>query len=109
MVGSTTATVTKVLRDDVDEMIPASVSIMPEGIAKQLGEERMRDLLTFLLTPPPSMPDYGPLEPPTPRTRGGGRSCFGRRSAGTEPRPLQVVLVAGRKIMALASMTIPPG
>ncbi|MEX0611608.1 MAG: hypothetical protein WD738_23345 [Pirellulales bacterium] len=38
----------------IADMHPSTVSTMPEGLAAQLGPARMRDLMTFLLTPPPS-------------------------------------------------------
>jgi putative heme-binding domain-containing protein len=59
-IGATGGAVTKVRRDDIEDMQVSSVSIMPEELEKQLGRERFRDLLTFLLTVPPHMPDYGP-------------------------------------------------
>ncbi|HBI44171.1 MAG TPA: heme-binding protein [Planctomycetales bacterium] len=39
-----------VKRADVETLKPSAVSTMPEGIDKTLGPDRMRDLLTFLLT-----------------------------------------------------------
>ena len=67
-IGDAKGNAIEVNRADVEEMQPASVSTMPDGLPAQLGPERMRDLLTFLLTPPPAMPrDYvGPR--PKPRT-----------------------------------------
>jgi hypothetical protein len=40
-------------RSDVKEMRPGKVSVMPEGYREQLGEKKLRDLLTFLTTQPP--------------------------------------------------------
>src|SRR5262249_47736211 len=64
-VGDAQGKVTTIRRAQVDTMQTSSVSIMPEGLPKQLGPEKMKDLLTFLLTEPPRMPDYGkgPLPP----------------------------------------------
>jgi putative heme-binding domain-containing protein len=42
-----------VRRDQVNEMLSSPVSIMPEGLPQLLGTERMRDLMTFLLTEEP--------------------------------------------------------
>jgi putative heme-binding domain-containing protein len=53
LVGDLEARVTTVRRSDVDEMTPTASSIMPEGLPQALGPDRMRDLLMFLLTPPP--------------------------------------------------------
>jgi putative heme-binding domain-containing protein len=52
-VGDSKGVVTEVSRDAVEEMKPSAGSTMPEGIPKLLGPARMRDLMTFLLTPPP--------------------------------------------------------
>jgi putative heme-binding domain-containing protein len=43
---------TTVRRDDVKEARASNVSLMPEGF-KALGDEKLRDLLTYLTTPPP--------------------------------------------------------
>lgn len=67
-VGNLQGMVTEVPKSDVDEMRPTSISTMPEGIPKLLGPDRLRDLLTFLLTRSPGMPDYVG-EPPLPPTR----------------------------------------
>src|SRR5690606_21024313 len=37
-----------VLRDDIDELIATSQSLMPEGFEKQISETELRDLLEFL-------------------------------------------------------------
>jgi type 1 glutamine amidotransferase len=71
---------------------------MPEGLPKVLGPERMRDLMTFLLTDPPRMPDYGPGKPPEPRTRAEVAAVLaGAPSPSEQARPITIVLVAGRK------------
>ncbi len=41
-------------RSDIEQLRPAATSIMPVGLAGALGEARMRDLLVFLLSPPPA-------------------------------------------------------
>ena len=43
---------------DVEALHPSALSIMPEGLEKAVGPERMRDLLTFLLTEPLSRPRW---------------------------------------------------
>jgi putative heme-binding domain-containing protein len=81
---------------DVEEMRPSKLSIMPEGIAKELAPEAMRDLLTFLLTPPPRMPRD--LEgAPEPRTLAEVEKVLDGAEEIKSPRPLRIVLVAGRK------------
>src|SRR5262249_45924418 len=49
-------------RNQIETLTPSKVSTMPEGIVKTLGREKMRDLLTFLLTEP--------LKPATPEREG---------------------------------------
>ena len=85
--------------DDVESMEHSPQSIMPEGIPKALGEERLRDLLTFLLVAPPSMPVYGELPPPPPRRMAEVEAVL-EGSATSDGKPansLHVVLVAGAK------------
>ncbi|MBW3599678.1 MAG: ThuA domain-containing protein, partial [Planctomycetes bacterium] len=84
-------------RADVEEMVPSPISIMPQDIDKQLGADAMRDLLTFLLTPPPRMPSDLAGAPP-PRTRAEVDGVLsGAEALSLPPRPLHIVLVAGRK------------
>jgi putative heme-binding domain-containing protein len=85
-------------RKAVERITASAVSTMPEDIQKQLGPERMKDLMTFLLTDPVRMPDYGAGRPPEARTRQEVAAVLA--GAPTQPakaRPLNVVLVAGRK------------
>lgn len=113
LIGDKDGKVHVITRGDVDELVHSQVSIMPEGMPKKLGPDRMKDLLTYLLTPPPSMPLESPLPPPKPRTRSevaailaGAESQDSRNNesggqAGndprTAPRPLTILLVAGAK------------
>ncbi|MGH7127694.1 MAG: ThuA domain-containing protein, partial [Planctomycetaceae bacterium] len=97
-VGDEKGRVTTVPKTDVEEMRVSPISTMPKDVPKLLGEERMRDLLTFLLTPPPHMPDYGPNDPPPPRTRAEVEAVL---AGAAEPpstwKPLHIALVAGAK------------
>ena len=69
LIGDKDGKVHTITRDDIDEMLHSPLSIMPEGMPQKLGPERMRDLLTFLLTEPPHMPSDAKLPAPKPRTR----------------------------------------
>jgi putative heme-binding domain-containing protein len=97
-VGDSQGKVFTVRRDQVETMATSPLSVMPEGVPKQLGPEKMKDLLTFLLTEPPRMPDYGKETPPPPR---GMREVKAILAGAPEPpaptRPIHVVLVAGKK------------
>jgi putative heme-binding domain-containing protein len=97
-VGDKNGVVVEVAKAAVESMTPAAISTMPDGLPKLLGPERMRDLMTFLLTAPPRMPDYGPGKPPEPRARREVAAVLaGAPNPPLPTRPITVVLVAGRK------------
>jgi putative heme-binding domain-containing protein len=98
LVGDDKGTVTEVRRADVEDMRPSKLSGMPEKLLDKLTPAQVRDLLTFLLTDPPRLTDYGRQKPPEPRSRKEVEAVLAGAPAppGT-PRPLAVVLVAGRK------------
>jgi len=97
-VGDAKGIVTDVSMEEVEQIAPTATSIMPEGLPKLLGPERLRDLLTFLLTAGPSMPEYGPAQPPEPRSRAEVRDALAGAPRPAEPtRKIIVVLVAGPK------------
>jgi putative heme-binding domain-containing protein len=89
--------VTIIADGTIEATSPSTKSIMPEGLPKLLGEDQMRDLLTFLLTPLPSMPLDGTV-PPFIRTRAEVEKVL----AGSAPpaaslKQLRLVLVSGPK------------
>lgn len=87
-------------KSDIDVMKPLGVSIMPDDLLKKLGPDRSRDLLTFLLTQPPSMPrDYAGTEKrPKPRTIAEVNAVLaGSANPPEKTRRIRVVLVAGPK------------
>ncbi|MBO0700496.1 MAG: ThuA domain-containing protein, partial [Zavarzinella sp.] len=68
-----------------------------EGLPKELGPERMRDLMTFLLTEP-SMPRDLAGPRPKPRTAAEVRAALaGSPEPPEKTRPIRIVLVAGPK------------
>jgi putative heme-binding domain-containing protein len=90
--------VTTIGRSDVEEMKASKVSIMPQELPKQLGAAKLRDLLTFLLTDPPRMPNYGRGTPPEPRTRKEVEAVLaGSAAKAGATRAVNILLVAGRK------------
>jgi putative heme-binding domain-containing protein len=98
LVSDTNAEVTSIRRDQVEEMNPSPVSIMPADIDKRLGRQRMKDLLTFLLSQAPSMPDYGPETPPPARSLKEVQQILaGAPQPPPKTRPLHLVLVSGKK------------
>jgi hypothetical protein len=97
-VGDEKGVTTKLKRADIDEMKPSPVSTMPEKLPEQLGPERTRDLLTFLLTPPPAMPRDYPGRRPPPRTVAEVEAILaGAPNPPEKIRPLHILLVAGAK------------
>lgn len=105
LIGDKEAKVHVVAVDDIDELKSSSVSIMPEGIPKKLGPDKLKDLLTFLLLEPPTMPLESPLAAPKPRTHAEvakilanpDRDRTGANGTGSAGRNLNILLVAGPK------------
>jgi putative heme-binding domain-containing protein len=98
LVGDTKGVVTEVRRADVEKMAPSPVSTMPEGLPKLLGPERLRDLMTFLLTTAPAMPRDHPGPRPKPRTAAEVNAVLaGAPNPPATTRPIRVLLVAGPK------------
>ena len=82
----------------IEELKASPISTMPEGLPKQLGHERIRDLLTFLLTPAPQMPRDYPGPRPKLRTLAEVNAALaGAPNPLERTRPIRVVLVAGPK------------
>ena len=98
---------TIVARDEVEELAHSPQSIMPEGLPKALGEERLRDLMTYLLVAPPRMPVYGELPPPPPRRMADVEAVLANSEEVGEPRPLHAVLVSGAKDHGLGEHDYP--
>jgi putative heme-binding domain-containing protein len=99
LVGDAAGKVVTVDRSDVEAMTPSRASIMPEGLPKAIGDQKLKDLMTFLVTEPPHMPaDYPGGPPPAPRRRAEVRAVLaGSPDPPAATRPIRVVLVAGRK------------
>ncbi|HEV3383775.1 MAG TPA: ThuA domain-containing protein, partial [Gemmata sp.] len=85
-------------KNDVESLKPSAQSIMPDDLLKQLGPEKTRDLLTFLLTAPPSMPrDYNGTRPKPRSTAEVNAVLAGAPNPPEKTRPIRIVLVAGSK------------
>ena len=109
-VGDLQGKVTEVGRAEVDSVKPSPLSTMPEGLPQQLGPDRTRDLMTFLLTAGPAMPrDYKkPEERPKPRTAAEVNAVLaGAPKPPEKTRKLRVVLVAGKKDHGLGEHDYP--
>ena len=53
MLGQVTGAPLSVKKSDIVNMRPSSLSLMPEGLLQTLNAQQRRDLMTFLLMPPP--------------------------------------------------------
>ncbi|MGV3482839.1 MAG: ThuA domain-containing protein [Planctomycetaceae bacterium] len=86
-------------KSDIEQLRASSVSVMPENVLKTMDASQIRDLLTFLLTPGPSMPrDYAGGPRPKPRSAAEVQRVLAGSPQPPEPtRSIQIVLVAGPK------------
>ncbi len=97
-VGDTRGNTTILRRDEIEELRPSTASIMPEGIADKLQDESLRDLLAYLLLPPPRMPRDAEMAPPIRRSRADVNAMLaGAPEPSAEPRDLRLLLIAGPK------------
>ncbi len=98
IIGDTQGREFRAPRSDVEALHPSAQSIMPEGLEKAVGPERMRDLLTFLLTEalqPAPLERDGALPP---RKRAEVEAALkGSAPPAADARKLRIVLSAGPK------------
>jgi putative heme-binding domain-containing protein len=97
VIGDIAGRTTVVDRAEVEASTPSTTSIMPEGLDTALGPEKLRDLLTFLLTDP-----LGPAKlehdgAPPPRRRAELVAALKGSSLVDNPKRLHIVLAAGPK------------
>ena len=88
---------TELDRAAIDLLEPSAVSVMPQGILDKLPPDQARDLLTYLLESPPSMPLESPLDAPPVRSRAEVTATLEGSVPVTAPKPLRVVLIDGEK------------
>jgi putative heme-binding domain-containing protein len=95
---------TVIARRDIAGLEPLSVSIMPQGIEAAIGREKLKDLLAYLTTAPPGAGGFrdvpAPGEVAVLRSRAEVAAVLAKTPpapAGTRPRLLNIVLVAGPK------------
>ncbi len=98
-VGLTTGEEVVVARDEVEEMKPAPISVMPEGLSAAIGAEDMKHLMAFLLLGPPAPAPIHRDDAPPPRTRAEWDAATKGREAPADAaaRPLRITLAAGPK------------
>ncbi|MEX0676823.1 MAG: ThuA domain-containing protein [Pirellulales bacterium] len=101
-IGDIRGVETEVPRSIVEDLKPAMLSIMPEELPKAIGEQGMRDLLTFLLVAEPGGLEPAPIEragAPPARTRAEVGAVVKNAQAidSAKLEPLEIVLVWGPK------------
>jgi putative heme-binding domain-containing protein len=102
-IGDSQGKETAVARSEVEALQPMPISTMPEGLAQVLGSAKLRDLLTFLLTPELRPAPIQREGAPPPRSRADLEAVIGKNPPASAPapdrapRPLRIVLVAGPK------------
>ena len=99
LVADNEGKITTIGRSEIEKIQTSSQSIMPDDLAKKLGPEKLRDLLVFLLSEPPQMPDYGKdTPPPAAREMKEVQAILaGSSDPPAKTRPIHVVLIAGKK------------
>jgi putative heme-binding domain-containing protein len=83
---------------DIQQIAPSQLSVMPTGLLDTLDKQQVRDLMSYLMNPPPSMPLSGPIAAPKVRSAQQVAHVLEGSQPLPEPlRKLSVVLVAGPK------------
>jgi type 1 glutamine amidotransferase len=88
---------------EIEQLLPAKTSIMPEGIDKKLTSEQLDDLLAFVTQAPPAQKEASTRNPaPPPRKRSEVEKALGKPAgedadAKRELRPLTVLLLDAKK------------
>jgi putative heme-binding domain-containing protein len=98
VIGDSTGKEITVARSEIVTLEPSPVSIMPGNLDKALGSEKMRDLLTFLLTEPLTPAPLDRPGAPPPRRRAEVEAVLkGATPPSQPPRKRHILLVAGPK------------
>ena len=98
LLGDEKGTVTKLAKSDIESMSASKTSVMPTGVAQKLTADQLKDLITYLMTPPPHMPLVSPLTAPPLRTQAEVAMALAGSPQVPEPtRLLNLVLVDGPK------------
>jgi putative heme-binding domain-containing protein len=98
LLGDAQGRTQQISREEIEQMVPSKISVMPTGLLDKLSESQVRDLMSYLMKPPPSMPLSGPIEAPRVRMAAEvARVLAGSQALPEKLRRMQVVLVAGPK------------
>ncbi len=99
VLGVVTGEGVSVPKHQIASLKPSSMSLMPEGLARSLSAQELKDLLTFLLTSPLEPAAIEAPNPPIARPLAELSAVMKRTGThgDLEPKPLRIVLVAGPK------------
>ncbi|HKB41281.1 MAG TPA: ThuA domain-containing protein, partial [Gemmataceae bacterium] len=98
ILGDNTGKETTLSRREIESLTPSPVSVMPEGLDKTLGPQKLRDLLTFLLTEPLQPAKLEIPGAPAPRKRSEVEAVLKKADRPDKPlRKLRILLAAGPK------------
>src|SRR5262249_48417965 len=98
IVGAADGGEQRVKRSRVEKLAASRTSLMPEGLDRALGEEKMRDLMTFLLTEPLSPAPIERDGAPPPRSRAEVEAAMKGVEVPAKPgKKLRILLAAGPK------------
>ncbi|HEY7158086.1 MAG TPA: ThuA domain-containing protein [Gemmataceae bacterium] len=106
-IGDGTGKQTTLAKSSIEMLTPAPVSTMPAGLEKTLGPEKLRDLLTFLLTEPLIPAALERPGAPPPRRRAEVEAVLKGGDPPNARRKLYVVLSAGPKDHGLGEHDYP--
>jgi putative heme-binding domain-containing protein len=98
IIGEQTGQEHVVARNDIESLTPLATSTMPDGLDRVLGPDKLRDLLTFLLTEPLRAAPIERDGAPPPRTRAELDAALqGSAAPPAKLKPLRILLAAGPK------------
>ncbi len=97
ILGDGTGKQTPLDAGSIETLTPAPISTMPAGLDKTLGSEKLRDLLTFLLTEPLTPAALQRPGAPPPRRRAEVEAVLQGSNPPQRRKQLHIVLSAGPK------------
>ena len=98
ILGDAQGRMQEIVRSDIEQMVASKLSVMPTGLIDKLDQTQVRDLMTYLMKLPPSMPLSGPIAAPSLRTAAEVAQVLeGSKPLTGDLRRLKVVLIAGPK------------
>ncbi len=85
--------IVRIAKQDIADIRPSPVSLMPEKLLDTLSDNDVADLLAYIMSDPPPVNSPAPPRPATPPSDASPRPAS--PSATASPRPLRLALVSG--------------